>query len=510
MENVYESSEFSESSDERADGEVFDDVNGTSSPVIPVSSSRRPISRGRVHNYSTQALVGEKEFTWKVEVDENSNSVEQGQVRIDKAHRLVSAKPVQRTLSDHVSKIRLESPSCVSEKAKLSSSPLSRESSPLKTCLNSPEEVKIQKAQLASDNNCPNKLFILPIEEEPLDCCSPAVPTLPRTVPLLPLPVYTIEREQLFPGSVFDSHCHLDFVYRRLRGMADCSPVQSLQDCLDLDREELGDSFGGCVANFCNPTDWGQGRSGRLVSKEIKDSVKDSRVFITIGCHPHYADRMNGNRMDQLSMLVSGLSRNMVAKVVALGECGLDYSKKNMVDKEVQKQVFADQLKIALKFRLPLVLHIRNAEADGYTVLQSAGVPPSWPIHRHCFAGDWDTAATWLDKYPGSKIGVTGLVTYQEAVRVHQVVRNIPLNRLLLETDAPYFLPARTDKGRYPWNCALPGHVLHVAAQVAAIKGVELRDVLEQNLNNVKEIYRVGGGGKVGMKKVEIVRAKLD
>ena len=254
------------------------------------------------------------------------------------------------------------------------------------------------------------------------------------------------------------------------------------------------------MANFCNPTDWGQGRSGTLVSSVIKDCVKDERVFLTIGCHPHYADRMRGNRMDQLEMLVTGQSRNLNAKVVALGECGLDYSKKNIIDKELQKQVFAAQLKIALKHKLPLVLHIRNAEADGYSVLQSAGVPPTWPIHRHCFNGDWPTAATWLEQYPGSKIGVTGLVTYQDACSVHQVVRSIPLNRLLLETDAPYFLPAGTDKSVYPWSCALPGHVIHVAAQVAAIKGVELGTMLEQNLRNVKEIYRVGSGsgGQVG------------
>ena len=162
---------------------------------------------------------------------------------------------------------------------------------------------------------------------------------------------------------------------------------------------------------------------------------------------------------------------------------------------------------------MPLVLHIRDAEADGYAVLQAAGVPPDWPIHRHCFTGDWDTASTWLEQFPGSKIGVTAMVTYQEAGRVRQVVKNIPLHRLLLETDAPYFLPARTDRARYPWNCALPGHVIHVAAQVALIKGVQLRTVLEQNLMNVHEIYNVGRVGGAGttetMEGLEVIRAKL-
>ena len=162
---------------------------------------------------------------------------------------------------------------------------------------------------------------------------------------------------------------------------------------------------------------------------------------------------------------------------------------------------------------MPLVLHIRDAEADGYAVLQAAGVPPDWPIHRHCFTGDWDTASTWLEQFPGSKIGVTAMVTYQEAGRVRQVVKNIPLDRLLLETDAPYFLPARTDRASYPWNRALPGHVIHVAAQVALIKGVQLRTVLEQNLMNVHEIYNVGRVGGAGttetMEGLEVIRAKL-
>ena len=151
-----------------------------------------------------------------------------------------------------------------------------------------------------------------------------------------------------------------------------------------------------------------------------------------------------------------------------------------------------------MQFKLPLVLHIRDAEADGYEVLEAAGVPVDWPIHRHCFTGGWEEASLWLDKYPypGSKIGVTGVVTNREKLKILEMVRKIPLDRLLLETDAPYFLPARIDKKKYPRDCALPGHLIHVAAQVAAIKEVKLRTVLEQNLLNVHDIYKVG---KVGV-----------
>ena len=95
---------------------------------------------------------------------------------------------------------------------------------------------------------------------------------------------------------------------------------------------------------------------------------------------------------------------------------------------------------------------------------------------------------------------------------MREVVRNIPLNRLLLETDAPYFPPTKIDRTKYTLNCTLPGHVLHVAAQVAAVKGVQLRTVLEQNLMNVDDIYKVGRFGVQGQmseSQVEIVRAKM-
>ena len=162
------------------------------------------------------------------------------------------------------------------------------------------------------------------------------------------------------------------------------------------------------------------------------------------------------------------------------------------------------------KKKLPLVLHIRDAEADGYDVLAAAGVPSDWPIHRHCFTGGWEEASLWLKRYTASKIGFTGAVTYRRGL--WEVVKKIPLDRILLETDAPYFLPSRVDRKRYPLNVSLPGHVIHVAAQMAAIKEVSLRTVLEQNLMNVHDVYkvgRVGGDGAEIKNKVETLRAKM-
>eukprot|EP00092_Neocalanus_flemingeri_P001719 GFUD01001836.1.p1 GENE.GFUD01001836.1~~GFUD01001836.1.p1 ORF type:complete len:451 (+),score=137.54 GFUD01001836.1:156-1508(+) len=291
---------------------------------------------------------------------------------------------------------------------------------------------------------------------------------------------YLIDRSQLGPGSVFDSHCHLDMVNRRLGDEGGSAK----------DGEGLGDRFGGCVTNFCDPREWARGGDCSKVSYAVTAADREDNVYLSIGCHPHFADKLTPGGLGQLDRLVRG-DRNILWSVVALGECGLDYSAKNNVDKDLQKKVFYDQLKIGLKYNLPIVLHIRDAEEDGYSVLSQAGVPSDWSIHRHCFTGDWMTASTWLNRFPASKIGITGCVTFSGATQVHQTVRNIPLDRLLLETDAPYFLPTGVDKTHYQYTFSQPGHVLHVAAKVAALKELALEDVLAANWRNVTDIYGI-------------------
>ena len=291
---------------------------------------------------------------------------------------------------------------------------------------------------------------------------------------------YMIDWSQVTIGAVFDSHCHLDMMKTRRM-----STPQDHGGLLGETGQDMGELFGGCIANFCDPRGWAMGREGLAVSQTVKEASRDDKAFISFGCHPHFADRMAYRQWVQLERLLRGQAMS----VVSVGECGLDYSVKNKVDKELQKQVFHDQLLLALKYNLPLVLHIRDAEDDGYRVLEHAGVPADWIIHRHCFTGDWATASTWLDRFPASKIGITGCVTFSSATQVHETVRNMPVDRLLLETDAPYFLPVGVDKSEIPFS--QPGHVLHVAAKVAELKVIALEEVLTATRRNVTEIYGV-------------------
>ena len=242
------------------------------------------------------------------------------------------------------------------------------------------------------------------------------------------------------------------------------------------------------MANFCDPRDWAMGRHSQQVSSVLEDCRTQDRVFLAIGCHPHFADKLlAGARLLQLERL----AKSYRGRLVAIGECGLDNSQKNTVMMAVQRRAFAAQVELALKLKLPLVLHIREAEEEGRQVLREVGVPKDWPIHRHCFTEGWAVAVTWLRLYPCSMLGLTGVVTFQTAGPVHEVARRLPLQHLLLETDAPYFLPSGVTRQSYSHSFAQPGHVIHVAAQIAALRKIPTVAVLRANKENIQKCYKI-------------------
>ena len=119
-------------------------------------------------------------------------------------------------------------------------------------------------------------------------------------------------------------------------------------------------------------------------------------------------------------------------------------------------------------------------------------VHPTLGCPLHCFTGRWEVADSWLQAYPGSKLGITPLVTKPHAREVQEVARRVPLCRLLLETDAPYFLPRQVSQGAaYRHSFAMPGHVVHVAAQIAALRAVPVQEVLRANRRNIAEVYGI-------------------
>ena len=189
------------------------------------------------------------------------------------------------------------------------------------------------------------------------------------------LPPYTVPYSRLPPGSLFDSHCHLDFLSRRLR----LGPSLDLRQVVTSDPHLDWASFGGCVAVYCHPKDW---RGGPSLS--LQRAAGEDRAHLALGCHPHYSNLWHlGSTKYELEAAI----RRLGPRLVALGECGLDYTKKNLVPREQQMRVFREQVLLALRLDLPLVLHIREAEEDGLRVLEDAGLPRDWRLHRHCFTG---------------------------------------------------------------------------------------------------------------------------
>lgn len=180
-------------------------------------------------------------------------------------------------------------------------------------------------------------------------------------------------------------------------------------------------------------------------------------VWATVGLHPHDAN-------DGVESIVGLLDR---AKVVAVGECGLDYHYDHS-PRDVQRAAFAAQIQLAHEHDLALVIHTREAWDDTFAVLDAEGVPDRTVFH--CFTGGEDEARRCLDR--GAVLSFSGIVTFKAADDVRAAVALCPLERLLVETDSPYLAPVphRGKPNR-------PAFVPVVGAAVAAVKGVPVSEV---------------------------------
>ena len=213
--------------------------------------------------------------------------------------------------------------------------------------------------------------------------------SIPPSSPSPPLPPYSLDRTSLFPGALFDSHCHLDFLDRRL------GPL-SLRQLVTRDPRLDWATFGGCVAVYCHPRDWRE-----RPSTSLQRAAEEERVHLALGCHPHFTQHWGARTGRQLELAI----RRLGPQLVALGECGLDYSRKNDVERSRQMKVFRAQVQLAMKMSLPLVLHLREAEEDGLAVLSEVGLPGDWPVHRHCFTGEGRSSVA-DSSFPGEVVCV--------------------------------------------------------------------------------------------------------
>jgi TatD DNase family protein len=194
-------------------------------------------------------------------------------------------------------------------------------------------------------------------------------------------------------------------------------------------------------------------------------------VWATAGVHPH--DASGG---------IEGIAELLAdPNVVAVGECGLDYHYDHS-PREVQREVFVEQIALAHEHDLALVVHTREAWEDTFAILGSEGVPSRTVIH--CFTGGPEEAQKCLDL--GAWLSFSGIVTFPGAPEVLSAATLCPLDRLLVETDSPFLAPV-PHRGK-PNRPAL---VPVVGAAIAAAKGIDVGDVADVTWKNAATVYRL-------------------
>jgi TatD DNase family protein len=199
-------------------------------------------------------------------------------------------------------------------------------------------------------------------------------------------------------------------------------------------------------------------------------------IYATVGVHPHEARHFAEHHAEQIRKLARQ------PKVLAIGEIGLDYHYDHSPH-EVQKLVLIRQLELAREARLPIVIHCREAWADLTEILQAHWQSSGLGGILHCFSGERHDAVKFLDW--GFQISFAGNVTYKKAENLREVAREIPLDRLLTETDCPYLAPVPFRGKRNE-----PALVIEVARTLAALRNLSAEEFGEIVVRNFERFFR--------------------
>jgi TatD DNase family protein len=199
-------------------------------------------------------------------------------------------------------------------------------------------------------------------------------------------------------------------------------------------------------------------------------------VYCSVGTHPHYAH-------EELDVTAADLvARTRGAKVVALGEAGLDYHYDNS-PREAQERGFRTHIAAARETGLPLVIHSRDADADTARILEEEMGKGAFPAVLHCFTGGSDLAQRAIAL--GLFISFTGILTFKTSDALRAIAAKLPADRILVETDAPYLAPGKLRGKRNE-----PAYVVETAKVLAETRGVSLDQIAQQTTANFFRLFR--------------------
>ena len=208
--------------------------------------------------------------------------------------------------------------------------------------------------------------------------------------------------------------------------------------------------------------------------KTISLAEKFDNFYPMVGIHPEEVDQIKDKDLEELEILAKN------DKVVAIGEIGLDYYWKDD-NKDRQKEIFIHQLDLARKLDLPAVIHVREAKDDVIEILKDY---TDLKIQIHCFSDDLKTLNTYMDM--GFYISIGGVVTFANGTNEHVAARNVPIERLMLETDSPYLTPEPYRGLRND-----PRRVVEVARKVAELRDMKMDKLAKRTYKNTVEFFNL-------------------
>jgi len=255
---------------------------------------------------------------------------------------------------------------------------------------------------------------------------------------------------------IIDSHCHLDY--------------SNLFDQLDsvVKRAEINKVK--YLLSICTTLE---------SFKKIKLIVeKYKNIYGTFGIHPHETKH---HRNIDSNFIFSSLKEQK--KIIGIGETGLDYYY-NHSDKEIQKKSFTEHIEAASKLKIPIIVHSRNAEIDTYEILKSEKKNSNLKILLHCFTGSEDFAKKLLDI--DAFISLSGIITFKNNAELANAVSNIPIEKLLVETDSPYLAPI-PHRGK-PNE---PSFIIHTVEKLSQIKNLPKAQIEKKTSDNFLKLFNI-------------------
>ncbi|BFU22542.1 hydrolase TatD family protein [Entamoeba histolytica HM-3:IMSS] len=266
----------------------------------------------------------------------------------------------------------------------------------------------------------------------------------------------------------YDTHCNVPCILEKYKKTSYEEYLKIVEETYcKLDKKPI---FKGCV---CVASD----KESHQPTKELEE-----HVYSVYGIHPLYCNSVDESVYDEISLLIQS------KKCVALGETGLDYHEfpgMNYANKDQQLNAFKKQLSIAKQFNKPLVLHTREADEDTKQVMKEL-IDPMTFIDVHCYTGTIELAKWIIQEFPNAFIGIAGVITFKNGQSIRDLVKVIPLERILVETDGPFMAPVPfrgkpCHSGMIPW----------IIKEIARVKEVDEEVVYKQTTQNAQRMFSI-------------------